>query len=110
MKSIHINPLTTFSKTIIAVILATTFLVCLFSCKKHKDNRPLIKKWHLVKEYDTVVDLFGPSYTSIYDGKEGDYYLFEKNDSLTKSKQGYINKTSYKFDEDKMQIFVSDLY
>ena len=110
MKIFKINPFTKLSGTVMTAILIITILICLDACTKKTHDGPLIKKWHMVKEYDSVVDLFGPSYTSIYDGKDGDYYQFETNDSLTMSKNGSISKTSYDFDEDKMQILLYNPY
>ncbi len=110
MKSIHINPIFRFSRTIIALGLAITLLF-IFSCKKDKDSKSdqLKQKWNLVKRYDTIYNALSRSDTLEYDGQPGEYYEFGHDDSVTQSEKSFggnflIYKWYYKFNEANMTL------
>jgi hypothetical protein len=105
MKLIDINPLTRLTRTFAVLFLAAFLFAGLFSCKKDKKTKSdqLKQKWDLVIRYDTVyLSAFGPSDTTEYAGKAGDYYTFGNDDTVIISEKGTITKFHYTFDESAM--------
>jgi hypothetical protein len=111
MKSIKINPLTHFSKTIIAICLSAATLICFVSCDKDKDETEQAKtksellkqKWNVVKQLDTFVDPSVNYYIyKAYTGKAGDYYDFGTDGTLNFEVDGQKWSDPYKFTESTM--------
>ncbi|OQP63562.1 hypothetical protein A3860_24795 [Niastella vici] len=96
-----------YSRTFITLCVVATFLACAFSCKKDKKTKSdqLKQKWDLVIKYDTTYySVFGPSDTSEYVGKPGDYINFGHDDTATFSQNGRILKYAYVFNDSAMTV------
>jgi len=96
-----------YSRTFITLCVVVTFLIGVFSCKKDKKTKSdqLKQKWDLVIKYDTTYrSVFGPSDTSLYVGKAGDYIDFGHDDTVTFSQNGSIGKYAYVFNDSAMTV------
>lgn len=111
MKSMNINHLTRFSRTIIALCLGAGALICFISCEKDKVTKSdqLKHKWNLVKKYDTIYSSIGYSDTLERDGIPGEYFEFGNNDTVTQVSIGptgaqFVYKYYYHFNEPEMTL------